>query len=67
MKYKPPEGPKGMHGKGEYSMKKNPRPVPMKGSMLNGAGELGAMCNADRGKVDMMKREQKAKESQRGK
>ena len=61
--YVPPKGPGGSHGKGEYSMSKNPKPCPMKGSQIKAQPP---MANADRSKVDMMKNAQMSNESLRG-
>lgn len=60
--YKPPGGSAGGEAHGAFSHKKNPRPVPRKGSSLSEAG----MGNADRSKVMKLEKEQARNESLRG-
>ncbi len=62
--YVPPKGSAGGEAFGEYSYKKNPRPVPMKGSNISGESEFGQ--NADRSKMMSLKSEEAKKESLRG-
>lgn len=62
--YVPPKGSAGGEARGAFSYKKNPRPVPMKGSSISGESEFGQ--NADKEKVVRMKNEEAKKESLRG-
>jgi hypothetical protein len=62
--YIPPRGSAGSEAIGEYSTKKNPRPVPKKGSSLSSASEYGR--NADKEKIMRLKDEEARKESLRG-
>lgn len=62
--YVPPRGNAGSEARGEYSTKRNPRPVPKKGSQISAASEFGR--NSDRDKIMRMKDEQEKKESLRG-
>lgn len=62
--YIPPKGNAGSEARGEYSTKKNPRPVPRKGSQISSDSEFGR--NSDREKIMRLKGEQAKKESLRG-
>lgn len=62
--YVPPKGDAGRAAYGEYSHKRNPLGVPMKGSQLRGTSEFAD--NADHNKVMRLKDEQRRKESLRG-
>jgi len=62
--YKPSEGSAGGEAFGEYSNKKNPRPVPEKGSEIKAASAYG--MNSDKSKVMQMKNQQMKKEDLRG-
>ncbi len=62
--YIPPKGNAGSEGKGQYSTKGNPKPVPKKGSSIGAASEFGR--NADREKIMRLKDEESKKESLRG-
>ena len=62
--YKPPSGSAGGEARGEYSSKKNPRPVPSKGSMIKADAAFG--MNADKSKVKRLQGEQAKAESLRG-
>lgn len=62
--YIPPKGNAGGEARGEYSYKKNPRPVPKKGSAISSDSEFGQ--NADRSKLMSLKDQQAKKESLRG-
>ena len=62
--YIPPKGSAGSEARGEYSHKKNPRPVPMKGSSISAESEFGQ--NSDRMKMMGLKKEEAKKESLRG-
>lgn len=62
--YKPPEGSAGGEAFGVYSNKKNPRPVPEKGSEIRTVSEFG--MNADKSKVNSLKLAQAKKENLRG-
>lgn len=62
--YKPPEGSAGGEAIGVYSNKKNPRPVPEKGSQIMASSEFG--MNADKSKVKSLQKEQAKKENLRG-
>lgn len=62
--YKPPSGSAGGEAFGEYSQRKNTRPVPKKGSSIMASGDYGN--NSDRNKVMKMEKEQERAESLRG-
>jgi hypothetical protein len=62
--YVPPEGSAGGEAIGVYSNKKNPRPVPKKGSQLGYVSDYG--MNADKSKVKSMQEAQAKKENLRG-
>lgn len=62
--YVPPKGSAGIAAKGEYSTNRNPRPVPRKGSSID--GDMGDGYNSDRGKVMSLKKSQAMNENLRG-
>lgn len=62
--YVPPKGSAGGEAFGEYSYKKNPRPVPMVGSQISSTSNFGQ--NSDRSKLMGLKDQQLKKESLRG-
>ena len=64
MGYKPPSGSAGGEAKGSYSSKKNPRPVPKKGSEIS--SDSGYGMNADNSKVKGLQSAQAKAESLRG-